>query len=150
MVHTLVRIPMSVTQAMAWQADGRPVGSRSTGYAITPELLAAFDLSDLDEAEEVSREIAGIAGALAHGERCVVVAECDTLPVPDEAEFGAVSVELPDWSRVLAVFLDEPDDGPVVAGLASAATLSQAWELPQVQDVIAGTHLLWHGPTERL
>ncbi len=75
MVHTLVRIPMSVTQARAWQADGRPVGSRSTGYAITPELLAAFDLSDLDEAEEVSREIAGIAGALVHGERCVVVAE---------------------------------------------------------------------------
>ncbi len=150
MVHTLVRIPMSVARARAWQAGGRPDVSRSTGYAITPELLNVFDLSDPDEAEEVSREIAGIAGALAHGERCVVVAECETLPTADEADFGAVSVELPDWSRVLAVFLDEPEDGPAVAGLASLAPLSEAWELPQVQDVIAGTHLLWHGPTERL
>ncbi len=150
MVHTLVRIPMSLAQARAWQADGRPVGSRSTGYAITPELLAAFDLSDPDEAEEVSREIAGISGALAHGERCVVVAECEIVSAADEADFGAVSVELPDWTRVLAVFLDDPADASAVAALASLAPLSHAWELPQIQDVIAQTHLLWHGPTERL
>ncbi|HQZ00571.1 MAG TPA: hypothetical protein PKV13_11705 [Propionicimonas sp.] len=147
---TLVFVPVTSSALVAW-ASGGALAGRHTGYAATPGLTTAFDVSDEEEAEHLALLVASVAGLAATGRRLVAVVEADTAPGSVEgADFGeVVAADLP-YSCVQSLFADEAD----APGLAEAAgavwglELQAAWDHPAVATLLEFADLLWHGAGE--
>ncbi len=125
------------------------------GYAATPAFLAAFGLGAPDEEETdlTLLSIASLDGLLRHGVRLVAVAETSAKAAEsaEPAEFGAVRASSLPWRAVTALFADDAEGRSRAATVRSAlggVGLSEAWEMPAVEALLAATDLLWHGSTE--
>jgi hypothetical protein len=147
---SLLFVPLSTAQLRDWATSGTlPAGSPA--HAVTPQLLAAFGLSDGEEAEQAALLAASVAGLIATGRRLVAVAEGVPGQRADaDADFGEVSAPQLAWRSVGAIFADEPGQPTisVAAAAVAGAGLSQAWENPAVVDLLEFADLLWHGAGE--
>ena len=144
----LVFVPIAGDELSSWVGTGTLPGSRP-GFAVTPAMLAAFGLSEGEDAEYTALCIAGIAGLLRSGERLVAVVEAPV--TPGEDEFGQVEVADLAWTAVSALFAEDGTDSALVVATATAVAgtdLASAWESAEVEALLAGTDLLWYGPSE--
>ncbi|MEE9965604.1 MAG: hypothetical protein K4304_11010 [Propionicimonas sp.] len=145
---TLVCVPLTAEELRRWATAGTLDGSVS-GYADTAGLREAFGVTDAEDAERIAMLVASIAGLARSGRRLVAVAEVERLGAGEAAEFGEVIVTGLDYRRVQALFADEPGlTVSVAAAAASGLSLEQAWDAPQVTELLSTADLLWHGPGE--
>ena len=145
---TLVCLPLTAEELRQWATTGSIIGPVS-GYADTAALREAFGVADAEEGERIAMLVASIAGLARSGRRLVAVVEIDS-PVAGEAqEFGEVTATSVPYRRVQALFADEPGLNLSVAAAATAGLgLEQAWDAPEVADLLSTADLLWHGPGE--
>ena len=144
----LVFVPLAAQELSAWATGGTLPGPRP-GFAVTPAMLAAFGLTEGEDAEYTALCIAGIAGLLAHGARLVAVVETSVTSGDDE--FGQVEVTGLPWTAVGSLFAEDASDGASAAAAAEAVRgtdLARAWEAADVEALLAETDLLWYGPSE--
>lgn len=144
-------VPLAAADLARWASRGALEGS-IPAFSVTPAMLEAFGLTSAvdEDAEYTALCVASVACLVADQPRLVAVIESDARPAEADLEFGAVRVEDPPWSRVTALFADEPD-GAVVDRARSAVRgrpLSQAWDDPLTDVLLAEADLLWHGPGE--
>lgn len=144
-------VPVSAAQLSAWAGAGVLTGE-TAAFAVTAEMTAAFGLDDPagEEAEYTALAIASIAALLRHGRRLIAVADTEPALAVGEADFGTVLVSDVPWTRLTALFADEPEV-PVVAAAARAVpglSLAEAWDHPAVTTMLSQGDLLWYGPGE--
>lgn len=145
---TLVCLPVTTEQLRDWATSGSLPGP-ITGYADTPGLREAFGIVDTEEAEQIAMLVASIAGLAECGRRLVAVTELGHPEDGEAVEFGEVTIPSLAYRRVQAVFADEPGVNLSVAAVAAAGlSLEQAWDAPEVTELLSSTDLLWHGPAE--
>lgn len=147
----LIFVP--VTQA---ERRGLACGQRlpaRRAFMVTPELCAAlgYGPEETEDAEYAAMVIASVAGLARFGVRLVVVAEVHegSLGQVVDAENGEVELEYLSPEQITAFFAD--DDQTAVESAAAASRdleIDLAWELPQVQQLLNETDLLWHGSEE--
>jgi hypothetical protein len=145
---SLLFVPVSADQLRTWAGVGvLPAGA--VGYAVTPGLCAAFEVSDDEEAEQIAMVVASIASLATYGRRLVVVAAGVGVPKGD-ADFGEVQLPQLRYQDVASIFADEPGQELVAVAAKAAAgqPLSTAWDQPEVTALLANTDLLWHGAGE--
>ncbi|HOC12319.1 MAG TPA: hypothetical protein PKJ61_00375 [Propionicimonas sp.] len=147
---TLVFVPVTVAELTDWATTGSLPGRRAA-FATTPGLVAAFEVSDPEEAEHIALLAASVAGLAASGTRLVAVAEASTTAGADSgADFGEVCVTDLPYRTVQSLFADEA----AAEGLSEAAAavrgadLETAWDHPAVVKVLRTAELLWHGAGE--
>ena len=151
MERQLVFIPVGADE-LGMLAGQVPVANRDA-YTVTPELLEelGYDSADSEDAEYAALVLASVAGLAAHGVRLVVVAEVDRALVSagtDPANGHVVLSGCP-TSAMTAWFADEPGaDIADAAAIARGLTIDQAWEQPQVQEMLASHDLLWNDVVE--
>lgn len=131
-------------------ATGSTFGPRAA-FAVTPSFRSTFGLSEADEedAERTALYVAALAGLLSNGVRLVAVAEASA--TDERGELGQVSVDELRFSRVTALFADDPRNANRVATTLldlSGSELPDAWDAPEHERLLAETDLLWHGPEE--
>ena len=105
---------------------------------------------DMDEeAEYGALVIASVAGLSRFGERFVVTAEVAPaqLGQGEEAENGGVRVSGLRADQMLAFFTDPEEDPSAAAARARGLGVDEAWELAEVQDLLAH-ELQWHDIAE--
>lgn len=145
---TLVCLPLTAEQLRDGAISGELRGP-ITGYADTSGLREAFAVSDAEEAERIAVLVASIAGLVRYGRRLVAVAEVERPELGEAVEFGEVTISGLAYGRVQALFADEPGVNlSVVAVAADGLSLEQAWDAPEVMELLSSADLLWHGPTE--
>ncbi|HAM44286.1 MAG TPA: hypothetical protein DCM67_04585 [Propionibacteriaceae bacterium] len=145
---TLVCIPLTSDRLRSWAASGALSGP-ITGYADTRGLREAFAVTDAEEAERIAVLVASIAGLACCGRRLVAVAEIEPVESGEAVEFGEVTIPGLAYSRVQALFADEPGLNLSVATVAAdGLSLEQAWDAPEVTELLSAADLLWHGPAE--
>lgn len=116
-------------------------------FTANDALYATLDYTpDMDEeAERGALMLASVWGLARFGERFVVTAEVGQAQVTagEEAHNGGVQVTGLRRDQLVAFFTDPDEDPKVAAAVAHGLTLDEAWELPQVQDLL-GNDLQWH------
>ena len=145
-----VAVPPAAARAL------RDTGVQPPGvaYAATPELRESFgyDPDDDEGADYAAQVFAGLAGALAGWDRCVLAVAVATLPAGRGAtDHGEVHLPTLRWTDVRAVFVDEPAARPLMrayAGAAAGRRLAEVWADETTQDVVAEHDLLWFAPEE--
>ncbi|GAA2108342.1 hypothetical protein GCM10009841_28740 [Microlunatus panaciterrae] len=173
----MIFIPLAASVLRQLRAAG-PDGRTGSwlGFAATPEMMSAHGLrpADLEDAEYTALTYAGVQALLEPDTdqlRLVVAAEppasysstasdsstgSDSSTVSDrgsgaDAETGAQQVSRLRWQDIQALFVDEPAAADAVRAARAAASgrsLTQALELPVVDDLINTHDLLWHLPQE--
>lgn len=151
MKRQLVFIPVAADELGA--LTGEPVLSDRSAHTVTPELLdeLGYDASESEDAEYAALVLASVAGLAAHGVRLVIVAEVDpSLVSPgDDVANGQVRLTSVPQPSMTAWFSEEPGtDVADAAAIAKGMTIDQAWEQPQVQELLAEHDLLWNDVVE--
>lgn len=145
----LVFVPLAPTELGRWATSGtRDVA----GFTATPGFLGAFGLASAasEDADLTLLEVAGVAGLLAHGVRLVAVCDVGGRPV-EPADFGAVEATTVGWGAVQSIFADDEPGAARAAAVREAlgaVTLDEAWDAPEVAELLRATELLWHGAGE--
>lgn len=125
-------------------------------FAPTAELRAAlgYDTDQDEDAEHAAMVLASVAGLARHGTRFVLaceVPEQDLTVDPDHADTpnGRVVTGPVAPTRVLSWFADEPEVDPsAAAGVSHGLSLDDAWDTPEVAEVVDQHALLWHAAEE--
>ena len=151
MKRQLVFIPISADEAGVLGGD--PTLRQRVAYTVTPELLQelGYDESESEDAEYAALVLASLAGLSAHGTRLVVVADVDAAQVRpgDDPANGQVVLDEVPHSWITAWFADEPGtDIADAAAIARGLTIDEAWDLPQVQELLQHHDLLWNDIVE--
>ncbi|HJE52227.1 MAG TPA: hypothetical protein K8V15_09705 [Tessaracoccus flavescens] len=151
MNRQLVFIPISRDELPALAGD--PVLRDRVAYTVTPELLGelGYEEKESEDAEYAALVLASVAGLSAHGERLVLVADIDdSLVQPgDDPANGQVIVTQCPPSAITSWFTDEPGvDVADAAAISKGLTIDEAWDLPQVQDLLRHHDLLWNDVVE--
>lgn len=148
---SLCFVPLAAPDLARWANRGVLAGS-IPAFSVTPAMLEAFGLTSAvdEDAEYTALCVASVACLVADQPRLVAVVEADPRPAAADLEFGAVRVVDPRWSWVTALFADEPGVDVIdrVRSAVRGRTLSQAWDDPQTDALLAQADLLWHGPGE--
>ena len=151
MKRQLVFIPISAAELGVLGGD---VELRDrVAYTVTPELVAelGYDAAESEDAEYAALVLASVAGLSAHGERLIVVADVDDTLISageDPTNGQIVLAEVPHRS-VTAWFADEPGvDIADAAAIAKGLAIDEAWDLPQVQELLRNHDLLWNDVVE--
>jgi hypothetical protein len=126
-----------------------PISNRRA-YTVTADLLDELEYtSDMaEDAEYAALVLASVAGLIEFGERVVVVAEVDqglVEPGEDSANGECVLTSCP-ASAMTAWFVDAP--GVDLPQVRKGAGIDEAWELPEVQALLAEHDLLWNDVAE--
>ena len=151
MKRRLVFIPVAADELGVLKGD--PAVADRVAYAVTPELLAelGYDEAESEDAEYAALVLASVAGLAAHGERLVVVAQVDgsLVRAGEDAANGEVLLTGCPPSAMTAWFSEEPGvDYRDAAAIAKGMTIDQAWEQPQVQELLNHHDLLWNDVVE--
>lgn len=149
---TLLFVPLTGGELSDWVAAGVLAGPRPA-HAVTPGLLAAFELTDAEEAEHIALLVASVAGLTATGRRLVAVVETDQDPASQagsDPDFGDVVVGDLRIGDLSSLFTDEPDAPGLTEAVEAAygLPLAVAWDHPAVTTLLEQADLLWHGPGE--
>lgn len=151
MQKRLVFVPIGRPEVAAITAGDELIDRRA--FTVTPELMRALDYgADHDEdAEYAAMVIASVAGLSMVGERLVLVAEVDPglVAAGEDADNGECRLVRLPVTAVTAFFSDEDNVDVTAAARASAGrSIDEAWECPEVQDLLADSDLLWHSAEE--
>ena len=148
MTRQLVFIPISSEELDV--LTGRIPVEHRRAYTVTPDLLRELDYTaDMaEEAESAALVLASIAGLTEYGERCVVVAEVDpTLVEPGEGSLnGECLLTRCPHTAMTAWFVDAP--GVRTPMVRKGASIDEAWDMPEVQELLAEHDLLWNDVSE--
>ncbi|CAL8967303.1 hypothetical protein TESS_TESS_00034 [Tessaracoccus sp. O5.2] len=133
--------------------DGSTTLRERPAHTVTPELLAELGYSEreAEDAEHAAMVLASVAGLARHGTRLVIVAEVDpsTVRPGEDSANGEVVVEVCPTRSITAWFADEPGaDVGAAAAAARGLSIDEAWELPEVQDLLQRQDLLWNDVVE--
>lgn len=145
----LVCVPLSVSELQEWATRGGLEGAQ-TGYAATAELREAFGVTDDEQAERIALLAASIAALCHFGYRLIAVIEAS--PVPSKGadlDFGEVALLSPGFAQVTSIFADQA--GVIsgsLAGSVAGLSLAEAWEHPEVVELLGSADLLWHDRSE--
>ena len=148
----MVCIPASREQARELLANGsnEPVAA----FAATEHLYQTFDLapSQDEDAEFATALIASIAALTRFGERLVLVADVDAYePDPATEHDGGVIISRLEPQQISAWFVDaSPAVAEQASRVAEGLSVDEAWELPDVVDLLANHDLCWHDSSERM
>lgn len=151
MKRQLVFVP--VAQQELGVLVGEQQFSDRVAYAVTSELLEelGYDPSESEDAEYAALVLASVAGLTIHGQRLVVVADVpveEVLPGVDSANGEVQLAHLP-TTAITAWFSEEPGvDVADTAAIVRGLTIDQAWEQPQVQQLLHDHDLLWNDVVE--
>lgn len=132
---------------------GTSVVTDRPAYTVTPELLTelGYDSADTEDAEYAAMVLASVAGLARHGTRLVVVAEVDdslVRPGEDPANGQILLTGCPP-SAMTAWFADEPGvDVSAAAAASRGRSIDEAWDCPEVQELLAHHDLLWNDVVE--
>lgn len=132
---------------------GDPAVADRPAYTVTPELLEELEYTEAEaeDAEYAALVLASIAGLSEYGTRLVVVAEVDPalIAASDDPANGRVTLTGCPPSAMTAWFCEEPGvDVADAAAIARGLTIDQAWDLPQVQQLLQEHELLWNDVVE--
>ena len=144
----LVFIPVSPNELSV--LSGSPELTDRKAYTVTPDLLDELDYTaDMTEdAEYAAMVLASIAGLADHGTRLVVVAEVDSQlvqPGEDSGNGECLLVRCP-ATAITSWFCDAPD--VEVPEIRKGASIDEAWDLPEVQELLSEHDLLWNDVEE--
>lgn len=130
----------------------------------TATLAGTFGLDDGEDVEAAALQLADVAGLANQPgilgptgsepvfvRRLVVVASVppdDVTSVADQAANGVVRLAKLATADIISIFTGECDQ--VVAKAAAEQDLDQAWELPEIQAMLANAPLSWHDRSELL
>ena len=147
----VVFLPVTGGQASRLVAEGL-LGGPLPGYSATADLCATFDLAPGGEdAEFAAFQVASVAALLAGSSRLVLVARPRTALLNQAGEQGNGGVEIGalELHEVEAFFTDtEPSVCRSASRGAAGHTIDEAWELPEVQAVLAEPPLSGHDVSE--
>lgn len=126
-----------------------PVENRRA-YTVTPDLLEelGYTADMAEDAEYAALVLASIAGLVEFGERVVVVAEVDPAlvePGEDSPNGECLLTRCPPESMT-AWFVDAP--GVDLPEVRKGAGIDEAWDMPEVQELLAEHDLLWNDVAE--
>lgn len=151
MQRQLVFIPVARTELGALQ--GHPQLRERIAYMVTDELLdeLGYGPSDAEDAEYAALVLASVAALSRYGERLVLVAEVDqgVIRAGADAINGEIILSEVPALALTAWFCDEP--GTLVTPAAAAAqglSIDDAWQLPEVQELLTNYDLLWNDRVE--
>lgn len=155
---TLSFVPTTLAEARDWRRAGRAAGP-VPAHRVSPEYLDAFGIDsgsadDLETAEFGALYLASVSCLLRGAERTVLIvdtAESWTPAAGEDAEFGLGVLPGFGWADVTAFYVDDPAARDAV-GAASVSvggqSLPEAWENPDVVNLLATHTLLWHDVAE--
>ncbi len=148
MTRQLVFIPVARDELSI--LTGSPVVEQRRAFTVTPDLLDELEYTPdmAEDAEYAALVLASVAALAQFGERVVVVAEVDPSlvePGEDSANGECLLLRCP-VSAMTAWFEDAP--GVVVPRVERGASIDDAWELPEVQALLAEHDLLWNDVAE--
>lgn len=156
MAETTVFVPVDRAVAHRWREQG--VLTSVTGFAATPELMAALGLTeksreDADFAAQTHAGISCLLGPETVNRRWVAAAAVPTedCRAGEWPAFGSVRVEGIAWPAVMALFVDDAEAEDAVQATQQAVAalpFPQAWEHPRSDDLVAEHDLLWYLPSE--
>lgn len=151
MKRQLVFIPIAADE-LSVLAGEPPMGARPA-YTVTPELLTELEYTEAEseDAEYAALVLASVAGLAAHGVRLVVVAEVDPSLIRPSEDPGNGEVWLTACppTAMTAWFAEEPGvEYADAAAMAQGLTIDQAWDLPQIQELLREHELLWNDVVE--
>lgn len=149
MNRQLVFLPIAAEE-LSLLADG---ARERVAYTVTDELLAelGYRPEDAEDAEYAALVLASVAALSAYGRRLVIVAQVDPALVSrgEDPANGQVWVASCPSSAMTAWFSEEPGvDVADAAAIARGLTIDQAWEQPQVQELLSSHDLLWNDVVE--
>jgi hypothetical protein len=151
----LIFVPSSRTQAQELRAGGET--GPWLAFSASPGLRAELGDLSVEELEYVALNHAGVAllvdPSAADPLRLVLAADVpeDDLLDVDIAESGAATVTALAWSRVVALFADDPDAASAVAAARAAVRdrpVSEALAAPEVTALLEAHDLGWYAPEE--
>lgn len=148
MTKQLVCIPIAETELD--MLVGKTAVVNRKAFTVTDDLLAELEYTpDMrEDAEYAALVLASISGLIEYGRRTVVVAEVPKeliQPGEDSANGECLLVSCP-VDAMTAWFVDAP--GVAVPKVRSAASIDEAWDLPEVQQLLAEHDLLWNDVAE--
>lgn len=151
MKRQLVFLPIAAEE-LDLLGEGPGAGQR-VAYTVTPELLdeLGYDEADSEDAEYAALVLASVAALTRYGQRWVIVAEVDPgLVQPgDDPANGEVLLSQCPRAAMTAWFCEEPGvDVADAAAIAQGLSIDQAWEQPQVQELLSSHDLLWNDVVE--
>jgi hypothetical protein len=144
---------MTVLVAVPVGDRTRVGGATTRGFAATRELRATFDLGDDadEEAEHAALLVASVAALSQFGARRVLMVEVDPTQIApgDDLANGEVTISRLGDEQIGAWFAEAPEvDSSAAAQAAAGLSVDQAWDLPEVVDLLASHDMLWHDVTE--
>lgn len=148
MTRQLVFIPCSRDE-LAMLSGELPCTQRRA-YTVTPDLLHELEYTPdmAEDAEYAALVLASVAGLVSHGERFVIVAEVDPVliePGEDSANGECLLTSCPEQAMT-AWFEDAP--GVQLPRLPEGSSIDDAWEIDEVQALLAEHDLLWNDVVE--
>lgn len=151
MKRQLVFIPVAPDELGILAGD--PAVVDRVAYTVTDELVAelGYDAKEAEDAEYAALVLASVASLCTYGQRTVVVAEVDQALVREGIDpvNGQVVLASCPVSAMTAWFADEEGTDVADAGAISRGlTIDQAWDLPQVQELLNSHDLLWNDVVE--
>lgn len=151
MKRQLVFVPIAPDELGIMTGD--PAVEDRVSYTVTEELVAelGYDPSEGEDAEYAALVLASVASLSSYGQRVVMVAEVDpalVLPGEDLAN-GQIVLKSCPLTAITSWFADEPGtDVADAAAMAKGLSIDEAWDLPQVQDLLHSHDLLWNDVVE--
>lgn len=151
MQRQLVFIPVRSSELSAF--DGDPAIAHRQAFTVTPDLLdeLGYEPSATEDAEYAALVLASVAGLAQFGERAIIVAEVDpglVAPGEDSANGECLLLSCPP-SAMTAWFCDAPGVSVEAAATAAAGrSIDDAWELPEIQELLESHDLLWNDVAE--
>ncbi|MFV0429582.1 MAG: DUF6912 family protein [Arachnia sp.] len=121
-------------------------------YRVTAELLAMLEytLDELEDAEYAAMVLASVAALARFGQRLVLVADVPASLVSpgSDVDNGECRVSGVPQTSIVAYYREAPEvDSAAAAQAASGRTIDDAWDAPEVQELLA-EDLLWNDVTE--
>lgn len=145
----LVFVPIA-SEDLGRLIAGEAVPGPLPAYAPSREVGAALGFPS-DWGEETERAcllFASVAALAAHGRRLVAVADVVRATPGADADSGEVSIPALRPESISAFFSDGPDAPTAAAAVANGLGLDEAWDLPEVAELVSEHDLLWFGASE--
>lgn len=151
MSDCLVFVPITSSERASVAAGAELTDRRA--FRVTPELMAmlGYGADETEDAEYAAMVLASVAGLTMFGHRLVLVAGIDprSFGAEIDAENGEFRLPRLPAQAVEAFFADADDaDTSNAAAACRGLSIDEAWELDQVQQLLADADLLWHGREE--
>lgn len=140
----LVFVPVATNELGV--LSGEPEMRDRKAFTVTPDLLDELEYTQdmTEDAEYAAMVLASVSGLIDHGVRLVVVADVDSNlvhPGEDSVNGECLLTHCPP-SAITSWFCDAP--GVELPQLRAGASIDEAWDTPEVQELLRDHDLLWN------